>query len=65
MYISPGLKSISKEFLMDMNFKTELIKGELFTGLIREMQLVKFLQQIFDKLNINDAESIKTICKIH
>ena len=63
MFIPPGVKSISKEFLMDMNFKTELIKGELFTGLIREMQFVKFLEQIFDKLNINDAESIKNICK--
>ena len=63
MYIPPGLKSISKEFLMDMNFKTELIKGELFTGLIREFHFIKFLEQIFDKLNINDAESIKNICK--
>jgi len=51
IYIHPDVKSISKEFLMDMNFKTELIRGELFTG------------QIFDKLNINDEESIKTICK--
>ena len=63
MFIPPGTKSISKEFLMDMNFKTELIKGELFTGIIREIQFVKFLEQIFDKLNINDAESIKNICK--
>ena len=63
MYIPPGVKSISKEFLMDMNFKTELIKGELFSGLIREMHFVNFLEQIFDKLNINDAESIKNICK--
>ena len=62
MYIPPGLKYISKEFLMDMNFKTELIKSELFTGVIREMQFVKFLEQIFDKLNINDAESIRNIC---
>ena len=63
MYIPPGVKSISKEFLMDMNFKTELIKGELFSGLMREMHFVNFLEQIFDKLNINDAESIKNICK--
>ena len=63
MYIPPGVKSISKEFLMDMNFKTELIKGELFTGIIREMHFIRFLEQIFDKLNINDAESIKNICK--
>ena len=63
MYIPPGIKSISKEFLMDMNFKTELIKGELFTGLIREIHFINFLEQIFDKLNINDAESIKNICR--
>ena len=63
MYIPSLVKSISKEFLMDMNFKTELIKGELYTGLIREMQFVKFLDQIFYKLNINDAESIRNICK--
>ena len=63
MYIPPRVKSISKEFLMDMNFKTELIKGELFTGIIREMHFIRFLEQIFDKLNINDAESIKNICK--
>ena len=63
MYIPSFVKSISKEFLMDMNFKTELIKGELYTGLIREMHLVKFLEQIFDKLNINDAENILNICK--
>ena len=30
MYIPLDLKSISKEFLMDMNFKTELIKSELY-----------------------------------
>ena len=63
MYIPSLVKSVSKEFLMDMNFKTELIKGELYTGLIREMHFVKFLEQIFDKLNINDTESIKNICK--
>ena len=33
MYIPPGIKSISKEFLIDMNFKSELIKNELFSGL--------------------------------
>ena len=63
MYIPPGMNFISKEFLMDMNFKTELIKGELFSGIIRELHFVKFLEQIFDKLNINDAESIKDICR--
>ena len=54
MYIPNDLKSISKEFLMDMNFKTELIKSELYAGLIRETQFVKFLEEIFSKLNIKD-----------
>ena len=62
MYIPPGIKTISKEFLIDMNFKTELIKGELYTSLIREMNFMNFLVQIFDKLNINDMETIKNIC---
>ena len=63
MYIPSQTKSISKEFLIDMNFKTELIKGELFTGIIREMNFLNFLGQIFDKLNINDMETIKNICQ--
>ena len=52
MYIPPGVKTISKEFLIDMNLKTELIKSELFVGLIREMNFVNFLEQIFEKLNM-------------
>ena len=63
MYIPNDLKSISKEFLMDMNFKTELIKSELYSSLIRETQLVKFLDEIFSKLNIKDTENIKNISK--
>ena len=62
MYIPKDLKYVSKEFLIDMNFKTELIKSELFTSLMREFHFINFLSQIFDKLNINDAESIKNIC---
>ena len=62
MYIPPGVKTISKEFLIDMNLKTELIKSELFVGLIREMNFVNFLEQIFEKLNINDMQTIKNIC---
>ena len=49
MYIPPGIKAISKEFLIDMNFKTELIKSELFSGIIREMQFVNF----WNKFSIN------------
>ena len=61
MYIPNDLKSISKEFLMDMNFKTELIKNELYASLIREFNIVKFLEEIFSKLNIKDSETIKSI----
>ena len=63
MYIPNDLKSISKEFLMDMNFKTELIKSELYSSLIRETQFVIFLDEIFSKLNIKDTENIKNISK--
>ena len=63
MYIPNDLKSISKEFLMDMNFKTELIKSELYSSLIRETQFVKFLEEIFSKLNIKDSGNIKTVSK--
>ena len=62
MYIPSGIKTLSKEFLIDMNFKTELIKSELFSGIMREMQFVNFLEQIFDKLNIDDMKTIKNIC---
>jgi len=61
MYIPLDLKSISKEFLMDMNFKTELIKSELYSSLIRENHIVNFLSEIFAKLNIKDSENIKNI----
>ena len=63
MYIPNDLKSISKEFLMDMNLKTELIKSELYSGLIRETHFVKFLEEIFSKLNIKDSENIKNVSK--
>ena len=61
MYIPLDLKSISKEFLMDMNFKTELIKSELYSSLIRENHIINFLSEIFAKLNIKDSENIKNI----
>ena len=62
MYIPQGIKTISKEFLIDMNLKTELIKSELFSGLNREMHFINFLEQIFNKLNMNDMETIKNVC---
>ena len=56
--MSDNLNSISKEFLMNLNFKTELIKNELFSGLIRENHFVSFLKNIFDKINLRDIQNI-------
>ena len=64
MYIPKNLKSISKEFIMDMNLKTELIKSELFSCIIRENLFVNFLNEIFGKFNIKDIENFKNINKI-
>ena len=45
---------ISKEFLMDMNFKTELLKSELFASLLRESKFVNFLKDLLNKMNVKD-----------
>ena len=50
LYIPDNLKIISKEFLASMNFKTELIKNELYSSLIREAHFINFLRNIFGKL---------------
>ena len=62
MYIPKNLKSISKEFIMNMNFKTELIKSELYSSILRESQIIKFFEEIFTKFNLKDTEFIKSIC---
>ena len=54
LFIPDNIKRISKEFLINMNLKTELIKNELFSGLIRESKFVNFLQKIFQKIYIKD-----------
>ena len=64
MYIPKDLKSISKEFIMDMNLKTELIKSELFSSVIRENHFIKFLEEIFGKFNLKDGEKFNNISKI-
>ena len=64
MYIPKDLKSISKEFIMDMNLKTELLKSEIFSCVMREIQFVKFLGDIFSKFNLKDGEKFKNINKI-
>lgn len=57
MYIPPEAKSISKEVLLDMNFKSELIKYELMASLIRESQVVSFLEEILNKLDMKKYTS--------
>ena len=60
MFIPKDLQTVSKEFLMDMNFKTALIKSELYSSLIRENLFYNFIQKIIgyikplDKNNYND-----------
>ena len=50
-----GTNFINKEFLIDNNFKTSLIKTELYSSLIRENNLYNFLKNIFGKLDIASA----------
>ena len=47
-----GVNYINKEFLIDNNFKTSLLKTELFSSLIRENNLFNFLSEIIGKLNL-------------
>ena len=47
-----GVNYINKEFLIDNNFKTSLIKTELYSSLIRENNLYNFLKNIFGKLDL-------------
>ena len=53
MYIPNTVKSIAKEFLIDMNFKNDLMKYELFSSYLREFQIVAFLKSIFSKVSID------------
>ena len=48
-----GVNFINKEFLIDKNFKTCLLKIELFSSLIREYNLYNFFKDIFGKLDIS------------
>ena len=64
MYIPKNLKSISKEFIMDMNLKTELIKSELYASIIRENHFINFIKGILGKFSIKDTDSIKSLYEI-
>lgn len=65
MYIPDSVSSIPKEFLIDMNFKNELMKFEMFSSYLREMKIVDFLKDVFSKIKINKEEgtlSFDEIC---
>ena len=47
-----GVNYINKEFLIDNNFKSSLVKTELYCALIREKNFYNFLRNIFGKLDI-------------
>ena len=64
MYIPKDLKSISKEFIMDMNLKTELIKSELYSSILRENHFIQFLEENLGGCNFNDGGKFKNINKI-
>jgi len=64
MYIPKNLKTISKEFIMDMNLKTELIKSELYASIIRENHFVNFIKEIVGAFNIKDTDNIKSLYEI-
>ena len=44
---------IPEEFYFSNNLKTELIKTELFSGLIREHHFIDFLKKFLEKLNLS------------
>ena len=63
LFIPNNNKYLTKEFLINMNFNTELIKIELYSSLIREFQIVDFLNEIFRKIKLdnNNEESFNNI----
>ena len=52
-----GINFINKEFLEGNNFKTCLIKTELYSGILREFNLICFMNDLSNKFN----ESMKNI----
>ena len=64
MYIPDNLNNVSKEFLINMNLKTELIKNELFSGLLRETQFINFLKKIFEALHLKDDKGVLNLFQI-
>ena len=51
LFIPEGDSFINKDFLITNNFKTELLKNELFASYIREFNFVIFLKNIITQIN--------------
>ena len=51
LFIPEGDSFINKDFLITNNFKTELLKNELFASYIREFNFVLFLKNIITQIN--------------
>ncbi len=61
LFIPEGDSFINKDFLITNNFKTELLKNELFASYIREFNFVIFLKNIITQIN---GEEIPTQSKL-
>lgn len=57
LFIPQNQKYISKEFLIENNFRTNLLKNEFFSSLIRELNVVQFLKDLFDKITPHKENS--------
>ena len=52
-----GINFINKEFLEENNFKTYLIKTELFSSILREFHLIQHMNDLLNQIN----ESLKNL----
>lgn len=55
LFIPQNQKYVSKEFLIENNFRTNLLKIELFSSLIREFHIISFLKALFSKIKPNES----------
>lgn len=55
LFIPQNQKYVSKEFLIENNFRTNLLKNEFFSSLIREFHIVSFLKDLFSKIKPNES----------
>ena len=61
--LSPSYVSITPSFLLDMNLKSELVKQELYTSLIRESHFISFLNELLNKINMAHNANLHKLVK--